>query len=355
MGIATTRRRGLFAVLAMILVAGAACGGGGDDEGSPGTTVPAGSGFDAVVEAARKEGKLTVFQPGDPKLHDKLVTAMREKYGIELAIQGGAASELQPRFDEERKVRSGEVDMFFSANPTYMLGVVKAGDFAPLTSPRLEHETFKKFPQLRPDPSAVVVVADAPLIAWNTQKVKDPLKGYDDLVARSSEFAGELAATDIYANFVYEMYGYVEQGVGQGWIEKMLGLKPQFFTSAVPLTQSVAAGENKVAIGAMTSVYNSVKKSGAPIEGILDRKAPYSVNLIGGITDWAKHPNAAQVYIDFLISPEGQAIMADKSLSIYENQPFALAGPEAMVFPKPEFQTAEFRDAMKKRWEAAKK
>lgn len=320
---------------------------------SAGTTAPA-SDWDAVIAAAQEEGELTVYQPGDPRRHERLAEAFKELYGIEISIVGGAAGELQPRFDEERRERSGEVDVFLSANPAYMNEVIAAGDFAPIESPVLEHEVFTEYPQLLPDPSAVIVVADAPYIMWNTELVDEPVTSYQNLVERADEFEGSVAVAEPYAEFVVEYYTAVEAGVGEGWLEEMLDLDPQLFTSAVPLSQSVAAGENAVGIMVFTTVYTSVLDAGAPVDGIIDPNVQYSVNLVAGVTAWAGHPNAGQLYLDFLLSPEGQAIVADRSLSIYPDQPFAVGGPESIVISDEAVRTPENVEAFRERWDAAR-
>lgn len=363
------RRRALLSVVCAGALVLAACGG--DDEPStPSTAAPSqttaangdtggddgdDAAWEALIEAAQAEGSVTMLMPGTPAVNDALSAAFAEEYGIDATIIGGAAGELQPRFDEERSSESGDVDLFFSANPAYMTEVVDSGAFVPVQSPNLENEAFTDFPDLvTGDGTAVLVVANPPYIIWNTTLVTEPIESYDDLVARADEFNQSVAAPDLYADFVVAFYTDIEAGSEDGWLEDFLALDPTFFTGSNPLVQSVAAGEVSAGIGAYSTVYNAVIETGAPIEGTVDTDAPNTVNLIGGITSWAPHPNAAQLFMDFLLSEEGQEIIAAGSFSIYPDIEGAIGGPDAIKFDDPSLREEDYLAEYRARFDAAR-
>ena len=76
------------------------------------------------------------------------------------------------------------------------------------------------------------------------------------------------------------------------------------------IAQLVAAGEASLDIDIPAPSVDRVKKRGAPIDWVAFPPAPAS--MIGiGIAALPLHPNAARLYVDFVLSLEGQKILAD--------------------------------------------
>jgi iron(III) transport system substrate-binding protein len=76
------------------------------------------------------------------------------------------------------------------------------------------------------------------------------------------------------------------------------------------IAQLVAAGEASLDIDIPAPSVDRVRKRGAPIDWIAFPPAPAS--LIGiGISSQPVHPNAARLYVDFVLSQEGQKILGD--------------------------------------------
>ena len=76
------------------------------------------------------------------------------------------------------------------------------------------------------------------------------------------------------------------------------------------IAQLVAAGEASLDIDIPAPSVDRVRKRGAPIDWVAFPPAPAS--LIGiGISSQPVHPNAARLYVDFVLSLEGQKTLAD--------------------------------------------
>jgi iron(III) transport system substrate-binding protein len=76
------------------------------------------------------------------------------------------------------------------------------------------------------------------------------------------------------------------------------------------IAQLVAAGEAALDIDIPAPSVDRVKKRGAPIDWVAFPPAPAS--LIGiGISSQSLHPNAAHLYVDFVLSFEGQKILSE--------------------------------------------
>jgi iron(III) transport system substrate-binding protein len=76
------------------------------------------------------------------------------------------------------------------------------------------------------------------------------------------------------------------------------------------IAQLVAAGEASLDIDIPAPSVDRVRKRGAPIDWVAFPPAPAS--LIGiGIASQPVHPNAARLYVDFVLSLEGQKTLAE--------------------------------------------
>ncbi|HET8563463.1 MAG TPA: substrate-binding domain-containing protein [Candidatus Binatia bacterium] len=76
------------------------------------------------------------------------------------------------------------------------------------------------------------------------------------------------------------------------------------------MAQLVAAGEAAIDVNIPAPSVDRLKRRGAPIEWVAFPPAP--ATMVGiGITSQPLHPNAARLYVDFVLSYEGQKILAD--------------------------------------------
>lgn len=76
------------------------------------------------------------------------------------------------------------------------------------------------------------------------------------------------------------------------------------------LAQLVAAGEASIDVNIPAPSVDRLKKRGAPIDWVAFPPAP--ATMIGiGLTSQPLHPNTARLYVDFVLSREGQKVLAD--------------------------------------------
>jgi len=84
-------------------------------------------------------------------------------------------------------------------------------------------------------------------------------------------------------------------------------MKPDVRKGHVLLAELVAAGEVPVGLTIYNSNAESMKRRGGPIDWV--PIAPVVARPQGiAVTKNAPHPHAALLYVDFVLSPEGQAL-----------------------------------------------
>jgi iron(III) transport system substrate-binding protein len=150
-------------------------------------------------------------------------------------------------------------------------------------------------------------------LAYNTRSVpkNDLPRSYDDLL--DPKWKGKLGLED--AAYVWFVNVLKMKGEKPG-IEYMRRLARQDVSlraSTTLLTNLVAAGELPFAIDLYADDVERVKKAGAPLDWVAFD--PMIVHTIaGGINKNAPHPNSAKLFMDFLLSEDGQRIYQSQNM-----------------------------------------
>ena len=96
---------------------------------------------------------------------------------------------------------------------------------------------------------------------------------------------------------------------GMEYFRKLADMKPDMRKGHVLLAELIAAGEIPVGLTAYHSNAESLKKRGAPIDWVPMKPVVGRPQGIA-VAREAPHPHAALAFVDFVLSPEGQGILA---------------------------------------------
>ena len=163
----------------------------------------------------------------------------------------------------------------------------------------------KSWPAAHIVDGVVPILSLAPLvIAYNTNLVKTEITGYRDMLR--PELKGRVGTTEPAAASFVAWYDWLEKTQGGDFLAKFAAQNPRIYPGAVPGTQATASGE--AALIAITSPANVITliASGAPIKMVITNPS-LGVRWGSTILGWARRPNAAQVLMDYLMSPRGQS------------------------------------------------
>src|ERR1051325_8684905 len=145
------------------------------------------------------------------------------------------------------------------------------------------------------------------VIAYNTRLVHDPApKSYDDLLQPrwKSSFALSDSAVLWYTGFL-KFYG---EEKGREFMKKLATQKPVFRDSESIITQLLAAGEFPLGLTYSHQV-GSFKRRGAPIDWVRTAQPIVTGLKPISLSTGAAHPAAAKLFIDFVLSKEGQELI----------------------------------------------
>src|SRR5438552_4624813 len=258
-----------------------------------------------VVQAAKKEGEVMLYTSLVPEDLTPLTAAFEKKYGVRLKTWRANQEKVLARAVTELRAGRNNADVVETNGPQ-MESLYREKGLQPLKSQHLKD----RMPQaLQPHGHWVGTRINMFVQSYNTKLVKkDELpKSYAELTQPrwKGRLGIEAEDEDWFAMVVKELGE--EAGLRTfREIARVNGLSVR--RGHTLLAGLVASGEIPLAITTYSHGAEKMKQRGAPVEWFAITPAIGRANGIG-IARSAPHPHAAALFVDFLLSPEGQAIL----------------------------------------------
>jgi iron(III) transport system substrate-binding protein len=290
---------------------------------------PAIAADDALMRAAKKEGKVTWYTAVATAQAQEVCKAFNDKkLGVNCIVHRDGSGPLYRRYLQEAKSGVHVADVFHTANIGHFLNLRK-NDLAAYQPKGIE----KFHPAFRTDHGYWSIWRATVIVPfYNTRKVAeaDAPKNWKDLL--DPKWRGKLVqAHPGYAgNIVYLMLS-VMQVSGNDYFQKLSALKPKITQSSLAPIPLVSRGEADLATGSpLYAIMNDMKK-GEPLRPVFPPEGMPINPMPTGIIKKAPNPNAAKVFTDFLFSREAQQLLATRNL--YVGHPDAKY-PQGLPAPK---------------------
>ena len=254
-----------------------------------------------LLERARKEGSLTFYTSLATTESIPLTQAFEKKTGVKVQLWRALSEEVIQRTLNEARGKRHAVDVVETNGPE-----VEALAREQLTAEFYSPHTAKYPPWAIP--SHRLWVSDRMdffVVAFNTGKVKREelpatYEGFGD-----PKWKGRLGIEATDQEWLAGMVQLWGSERGLAFFRRLVALRPDVRKGHVLLAQLVAAGEIPVALTAYASNAESSKRTGAPIDWVA--LEPVVVRPQGlAVARNAPNPNAALLFADYLLSPEGQ-------------------------------------------------
>lgn len=293
--------------------------------------------LEALIKVARADGEVLFYTGATENIAKRTSEAFTAKYGVRANFNRTAGVVTIQRFANEAESGAFAADFFFTSTGAQEFSVeaLKKGWVESVASAGIPVVASGEFPTrfLR---GSIAIVQIAPwLISYNTDKLKGAEIPRDWVDLLHPRFKGQILlpepkSSDAYSDF----WGLLLDRMGESFLIKLREQNPRFYSSGVPSTNGLAAGEGSVAVPAVGGQVSAVKAKGAPID-ITQPPLTTGVEMTMTLTHRAKarRPNAARLFAHFVMSPEGNKIFnADPgSLSVYD-----VSGlPKSYESPKP--------------------
>ncbi len=304
-----------------------------------GAPAPAASDADwaKTVAAAKKEGKLVIIGPPGPNVRDAFTIGFQKKYPeIQVEFNGMRGAEVAPKLLAELKAGLYLTDIAVAGATTVLLGLVPANAVVPLqpylaTPENRDTSKWKNGKLLFSDAAGkynlifgsrvqVAFVYNGELTPPETMKAK--IKVWKDLL--NPEWKGKIAVLDPrQAGAALDMatYWYTNEnlGLGKDFMRKLFTTQDVFISRQEgQILDAVARGRYPIAIGPSSVLAFQLISKGLPLalfgSGAL-QGGGFVVASDGTLTVVrnAPHQNAIKVYLDYLLSHEGQTAWSKAS------------------------------------------
>ena len=266
----------------------------------------------ALIEAARKEGKLSYYSALELNVAERLARTFEAKYpGISVRVERSGAERIFQRIAQEQGSGIRAVDVANSTDPAHYLDW-KKNDWMEAYVPE---DVAKHFPadQVDPDGTHATSCAWIEAIGYNTGLVKreDAPKSYADLL--DPKWQGKIVKGHPgYSGAILTATFVLSRDLGWPWFEKLAQQKIMQVQSAADPPKKILLGER--AVMADGNDYNLVllKDQGKPVEVVYATEGSPLIIVPSGIFRGAPNPNAAKLFQNFFFSAETQQMLVDE-------------------------------------------
>jgi iron(III) transport system substrate-binding protein len=257
-----------------------------------------------LLENARKEGTVVLYTSLAPTESGPLGQAFEKKTGVKVEIWRAISEKLVQRAVTETRARRFAFDVVETNGPEMEI-MAREKIFSDFFSPHLADLPPGAMPAHRqwiPDRVNFFVVA------FNTAKVKreEIPKNYAGFADPKWKGRIGIEATD--AEWMATLIKKWGEPAGMAYFRKLAEMKPDVRKGHILLAELIAAGEVPVGLTVYNSNAESLKRRGAPIDWLPVEPVVGRPQGIG-VARNAPHPHAALLFVDFVLSPEGQELL----------------------------------------------
>ncbi len=265
----------------------------------------------AVIEAARKEGKVSFYTALELATGERLARAFEVKYpGIAVRVERSGAERIFQRIAQEQSSQIHAVDVVSSTDPSHFLDW-SSKDWV---EPYVTEDMAKHFPREQVDSNGLhaTLCAWLEVIGYNTDLVKreDAPKSYADLL--EPKWRGKIVkAHPGYSGAILTNTYLLVRELGWPYLEKLAQQKVMQLQSAADPPKKIAIGERAVMADGNDYSLELAKAKQQPVEVVHPAEGSSVIPVPSGIFRSAPNPNAARLLQNYLFSVEAQQIFID--------------------------------------------
>ncbi|MBM4262535.1 MAG: extracellular solute-binding protein [Deltaproteobacteria bacterium] len=272
-----------------------------------------------TVEAAKKEGKLVAAIPASAELRKAITEVFPKRYpGIELDLTNARGPANASKIASEHAAGVRYFDLLISGTST-PFSLLHAGILEPAEPFMILHEVrdpkrwfgghiwldnAKKF-------IYAFQVYQSENIWHNPTLIKiEEIRSYDDLLL--PKFRGKIGILDPRSvGAGTATWAFFLKIKGEEWLKKLAAQEMFLSRDQRQLADSLAKGKTAITIGLTYYTFSPFLKAGLPVKPLPEMKEGTYTSCGSSATSIMKnspHPNATKVFVNWLLSKEGQEI-----------------------------------------------
>lgn len=282
---------------------------------APAAVAPAEAPAPTEAPQAELSGKLIVYSGRSEPLIQPVIDAFKALYPkVEILLKSGSSSQMANALLEEKA--NPQADLFitteiFTIQTLAQEGILQA--YRPAAADLLPAEA------LGDGDLWVGLTRRARVIMYNTELVSAEEAPQSIFELSDPKWKGQIAAAGSTNGSMQAQIAVLEALIGaektEAWLADLLANEVTFFGGHTDVRKAIGAGEFK--IGLVNHYYHYLQAAeGSPVGIVFPDQGEGQVGLVSnltsaGIINGAQNPVAAQAFIDFLLSAEGQKLFAE--------------------------------------------
>ena len=286
-----------------------------------GAQAPAGypASYPETVAAAKKEGKVVIYSTTDTAAANFLIKDFQALYpGISVEYNDMNSTEVYNRFISERAAGGGSADVLWSSSMDLQVKLVSDGHAMAYASPEIPNlPTWAvwKNEAYGTTYEPIAIVYNKRLLSGDEipQSHADMMRVF---TTKADKLKGKVTTYDIEKSGVgFMLITQDSKYNAQFWdMVKALGIVgPRVQSSAGTMMERISSGENLLGFNIFNS-YAALRAKKDPSIGIvIPKDYALVMSRVSFISKTAKNPNAAKLWLDYILSKRGQTIIANQS------------------------------------------
>jgi len=280
--------------------------------------------WEQIVAAAKKEGVVSVIGPQGTKTRDALTRGFQKKYPeirVELTSMGG--SQIGPKLLNELAASRFTTDVVITGTTTALETLLPGKALAPIKAvlggPNTQDPSKWRGgkPTFSDDAQTYNLIfssyVKAPFIYNSDMVSASDFKSWKDLL--DPKWHGKIALKDPLSaggGLGNSTLWYTDETLGKDFIRKLITQKDLVMPrDDRQMLDFAARGKYPIAIGPSDVLTNEFIARGLPLKHLHPETLKEGTYITAGngtlvIVRNSSHPNALRVYVDYLLSPEGQ-------------------------------------------------
>jgi iron(III) transport system substrate-binding protein len=274
--------------------------------------------WEKTVEAAKQEGKVVVSIPTSAELRKALEAGFQKEFaGIDLELSAARGASNINKIVEEQRAGVHRVDLHMGGTSSIITGLLAQNLLEPLQTrlilPQVREAKNWWSGHLWADSAHQYVYSFLAYLTetlwYNSNRVKaENITSYDDLL--DPRWKGEIAILDPRTPGSGEStWAFLWRIKGENYLRRLVGQELLVGRNLRQLAEALVKGKVSLSIGVSYYTYLPFIKAGLPVKPLpAPKEGIYASTGSGNIVMLknAPHPNAAKVFLNWLLSRDGQ-------------------------------------------------
>ena len=277
--------------------------------------------WDKIVEAGKKEGKVVASIPPTPELRKLMEIAFSRRYGIATEFVPARGGAIIQRMVSEAKANTQYFDLHIGGTESVITGLLPENVLDPvdpyLILPEVRDPKYWWGGHIYVDNAKRYIynfVAYQTVSLWSNPNDYKPneFKSFDDLL--SPKLQGKIGISDPRTpGSGSSMWSYMHYIKGEEYLKKLVAQKLFITRDLRLLAENLARGKIALTSGIGYSEFQPFIKANLPVAPLpVPKEGLYVSGGYGHLTILKNppHPNATRVFVNWLLSRDGQEVFA---------------------------------------------